>query len=215
MKINLKKSDQNLFMPNFTTKNIVNDDDEEESSSDVKSSNFSVISQWDKLPTTDSDPDESFSEMKPIVSNPATISLSPKGTPTRKVIVSQLQSHIEEVKKPETWAKAVLGQKSSPSSVPERPISCDTTTNNSDEKENVEVPIVKNDAVPQITNDLNQKADKRSVNDTIEAIHEEADHVNVTFEKSDEKAPVWILPVEENKPKKRKKNKKKTIKEDK
>ena len=54
------KSEQNLFMPNFSTKN--SDDPDEEINS---SNNMSVISQWDKLPSADSEPDESFSEMKP------------------------------------------------------------------------------------------------------------------------------------------------------
>ena len=47
-------------MPNFSTKN--SDDLDEEINS---SNNMSVISQWDKLPSADSEPDESFSEMKP------------------------------------------------------------------------------------------------------------------------------------------------------
>merc|ERR1712042_285649 len=57
-------------------------------------------------------------------------------TPTRKVV--QLQSQTEEMKKPETWAKAVQGLKSVPEFT-EKP--CD----NSDyEKENLEAFINRN-----------------------------------------------------------------------
>merc|ERR1711971_1154654 len=161
------KSEQNLFMPNFSTKN--SDDPDEEVNS---SNNMSVISQWDKLPSADSEPDESFSEMKP-TKNLITTS------PAKKVIVvNQLKSQNEELKKPETWAKAVQGQKSvvpevqggqKSSEMPEKPTvnSCD-----SDEKENVENIIV------------------------------------VKKNSEDNEGPVWIIPTEENKPKKRKKKKK-------
>ena len=55
-------------------------------------------------------------------------------TPTRKVV--QLQSQIEEIKKPETWAKAVQGLKS----VPEF---SEKTCDKSDcEKENLEASLL-------------------------------------------------------------------------
>merc|ERR1712141_184304 len=57
-------------------------------------------------------------------------------TPTRKVV--QLQSQTEEMKRPETWAKAVQGLKSVPEFT-EKP--CD---NSDHEKENVEVLVNRN-----------------------------------------------------------------------
>ena len=101
-------------MPNFTTK------DEHEEMAEEKAlfpsqNNSSVISQWEKLPELRQDeaqaafelledePDESFSEMKPVMKLPE--------TPVRKVI-GQLKSELEEAKRPQTWAKAVKNEKS-------------------------------------------------------------------------------------------------------
>ena len=200
------KSEQNLFMPNFTTKN--SDDLDEETSSN----NMSVISQWDKLPSADSEPDESFSEMKP-TKNLITTS------PAKKVIVvNQLKSQNEELKKPETWAKAVQGQKSvvpevqggqkSPK-MPEKPTtlnSCD-----SDEKENVEIFVVKNLDNP-IT-PANLVVDNEIVKDNDETIIIEEKVEKIKENSEDNDGPVWIIPTEENKTKKRKK-KKKPVKDD-
>ena len=200
------KPEQNLFMPNFSTKN--SDDLDEETSSN----NMSVISQWDKLPSADSEPDESFSEMKP-AKNLITTS------PAKKVIVvNQLKSQNEELKKPETWAKAVQGQKSvvpevqggqkSPK-MPEKPTtlnSCD-----SDEKENVEIFVVKNLDNP-IT-PANLVVDNEIVKDNDETIIIEEKVEKIKENSEDNDGPVWIIPTEENKTKKRKK-KKKPVKDD-
>ena len=200
------KSEQNLFMPNFSTKN--SDDLDEETSSN----NMSVISQWDKLPSADSEPDESFSEMKP-TKNLITTS------PAKKVIVvNQLKSQNEELKKPETWAKAVQGQKSvvpevqggqKSSKMPEKPTtlnSCD-----SDEKENVEIFVVKNLDNP-IT-PANLVVDNEIVKDNDETIIIEEKVEKIKENSEDNDGPVWIIPTEENKTKKRKK-KKKPVKDD-
>merc|ERR1712083_128739 len=132
MRISPLKSDQNLFMPNFTTKNTDDQYQDDYQENSIKS----VISQWDNLPIDDlSEPDESFSEMKSatdtnfIQAASSNINL----TPTRKVV--QLQSQIEEIKKPETWAKAVQGLKSVPEFT-EKP--CDKSDC---EKENLEALI--------------------------------------------------------------------------
>merc|ERR1712083_341548 len=70
-------------------------------------------------------------------------------TPTRKVV--QLQSQIEEIKKPETWAKAVQGLKS----VPEF---SEKTCDKSDyEKENLEALINRNNDTVEIDNHENCK----------------------------------------------------------
>ena len=117
----------NDFMPNFTTK------DEHEEMAEEKAlfpsqNNSSVISQWEKLPELRQDeaafelledePDESFSEMKPVMKLPE--------TPVRKVI-GQLKSELEEAKRPQTWAKAVKNEKSV--GISESPPNCDNKEN--------------------------------------------------------------------------------------
>jgi hypothetical protein len=196
-------------MPNFSTKN--SDDPDEEINS---SNNMSVISQWDKLPSADSEPDESFSEMKP-TKNLITTS------PAKKVIVvNQLKSQNEELKKPETWAKAVQGQKSvvpevqggqKSSEMPEKPTvnSCD-----SDEKENVEnIIVVKKNLDNPITTPANLVVDNEIIKDNNEMIIKEENVEKIKENSEDNEGPVWIIPTEENKPKKRKK-KKKPVKDD-
>ena len=142
-------------------------------------------------------------------------------SPAKKVIVvNQLKSQNEELKKPETWAKAVQGQKSvlpevqggqKSSEMPEKPTvnSCD-----SDEKENVEnMIVVKKNLDNPITTPANLIVDNEIIKDNENIIKEE--NVEKIKENSeDNDGPVWIIPTtEENKPKKRKK-KKKPVKDD-
>ena len=140
-------------------------------------------------------------------------------SPAKKVIVvNQLKSQNEELKKPETWAKAVQGQKSvvpevqggqKSSKMPEKPTtlnSCD-----SDEKENVEIFVVKNLDNP-IT-PANLVVDNEIVKDNDETIIIEEKVEKIKENSEDNDGPVWIIPTEENKQKKRKK-KKKPVKDD-
>jgi len=214
-------------MPNFTTKNTDNQHQDDYQENSIKS----VISQWDNLPIDDlSEPDESFSEMKPSADHninqavTANINL----TPTRKVV--QLQSQTEEMKRPETWAKAVQGLKSVPEFT-EKP--CD----NSDfEKENVEILVnINNDdyiAPEDDVEKLKQSAENgkqsaengkksaengkqsaengKQTDDVKDEVFEKDNNVEV---KDSDNGPVWILPSEEKK-KKRKKNKKKSTVKD-
>merc|ERR1712029_610416 len=179
------KPEQNLFMPNFTTKNQADLDEEMDSSK--KSSTMSVISQWDKLPSADSDPDESFSEMKPTKNNLIT-------TPVKKVIVNQLKSQNEElIKKPETWAKAVQGDKNimvpgdtrTSFESPEKSI-IDSCDNSNDEKENI---IVKNDTIA-----TNIPANVTVTNDDLKKNEENGDKDR---ENPINPEPIWIIPSEE------------------
>ena len=141
--------------------------------------------------------------------------------PAKKVIVvNQLKSQNEELKKPETWAKAVQGQKSvvpevqggqKSSEMPEKPTvnSCD-----SDEKENVEnIIVVKKNLDNPITTPANLVVDNEIIKDTNEMIIKEANVEKIKENSEDNEGPVWIIPTEENKPKKRKK-KKKPVKDD-
>ena len=137
-------------------------------------------------------------------------------SPAKKVIVvNQLKSQNEELKKPETWAKAVQGQKSvlpevqggqKSSEMPEKPTvnSCD-----SDEKENVENMIV----VKKNLDPANLVVDNEIIKDN-ESIIKEENVEKIKENSEDNDGPVWIIPTtEENKPKKRKK-KKKPVKDD-
>ena len=169
------KSEQNLFMPNFSTKN--SDDPDEEINS---SNNMSVISQWDKLPSADSEPDESFSEMKP---SKAAMMQENNTTPVRKVVgqlKSELELRLEEAKKPQTWANAVKNEK---------PV----------------VIINPNDTCPPVKPDQPESPEKNSDNKENE---KEVEEINEAKEARDE-SPVWILPQEEPKKKKKKKKVKK------
>ena len=143
-------------------------------------------------------------------------------SPAKKVIVvNQLKSQNEELKKPETWAKAVQGQKSVVpevqgeqifSEMPEKPTidSCD-----SDEKENVEnIIVVKKNLDNPITTPANLVVDNEIIKDNNETNIKKEENVEKIKENSeDNEGPVWIIPTEENKPKKRKK-KKKPVKDD-
>ena len=142
-------------------------------------------------------------------------------SPAKKVIVvNQLKSQNEELKKPETWAKAVQGQKSvvpvvqggqKSSEMPEKPTvnSCD-----SDEKENVEnIIVVKKNLDNPITTPANLVVDNEIIKDNNEMIIKEANVEKIKENSEDNEGPVWIIPTEENKPKKRKK-KKKPVKDD-
>ena len=142
-------------------------------------------------------------------------------SPAKKVIVvNQLKSQNEELKKPETWAKAVQGQKSvvpevqggqKPSEMPEKPTvnSCD-----SDEKENVEnVIVVKKNLDNPITTPANLVVDNEIIKDNNETIIKEENVEKIKENSEDNEGPVWIIPTEDNKPKKRKK-KKKPVKDD-
>ena len=143
-------------------------------------------------------------------------------SPAKKVIVvNQLKSQNEELKKPETWAKAVQGQKSVVpevqggqklfSEMPEKPTidSCD-----SDEKENVENIIVVKKNLDPITAPANLVVDNEIIKDNNETIIKKEGNVEKIKENSeDNEGPVWIIPSEDNKPKKRKK-KKKPVKDD-
>ena len=143
-------------------------------------------------------------------------------SPAKKVIVvNQLKSQNEELKKPETWAKAVQGQKSvvpevqggqKSSEMPEKPTvnSCD-----SDEKENVEnIIVVKKNLDNPITTPANLVVDNEIIKDNNETIIKKEENVEKIKENSeDNEGPVWIIPTEDNKPKKRKK-KKKPVKDD-
>ena len=74
----MNSAGQNLFMPNFTTMNSINEDENSQKSS--------IISNWDQLqvhdhqPIEDDDDDEVFSEMRPTQA-PASVmaSDSPRG----------------------------------------------------------------------------------------------------------------------------------------
>ena len=142
-------------------------------------------------------------------------------SPAKKVIVvNQLKSRNEELKKPETWAKAVQGQKSvvpvvqggqKSSEMPEKPTvnSCD-----SDEKENVEnIIVVKKNLDNPITTPTNLVVDNEIIKDNNETIIKEENVEKIKENSEDNEGPVWIIPTEENKPKKRKK-KKKPVKDD-
>ena len=135
------------------------------------------------------------------------------------------------MKKPETWAKAVQGQNSvvpdvqggqkssempekgqKSAEMPEKPTvnSCD-----SDEKENVERIIVdKKNLDNPITTPANLVVDNEIIKDNNETIIKKEENIEKIKENSeDNEGPVWIIPTEENKPKKRKK-KKKPVKDD-
>ena len=142
-------------------------------------------------------------------------------SPAKKVIVvNQLKSQNEELKKPETWAKAVQGQKSvvpevqggqNFSEMPEKPTidSCD-----SDEKENVEnIIVVKKNLDNPITTPANLVVDNEIIKDNNETIIKEENVEKIKENSEDNEGPVWIIPTEDNKPKKRKK-KKKPVKDD-
>ena len=142
-------------------------------------------------------------------------------SPAKKVIVvNQLKSQNEELKKPETWAKAVQGQKSVVpevqgeqkfSKMPEKPTidSCD-----SDEKENVEnIIVVKKNLDNPITTPANLVVDNEIIKDNNEMIIKEENVEKIKENSEDNEGPVWIIPTEDNKPKKRKK-KKKPVKDD-
>ena len=142
-------------------------------------------------------------------------------SPAKKVIVvNQLKSQNEELKKPETWAKAVQGQKSvvpevqggqKSSEMPEKPTinSCD-----SDEKENVEnIIVVKKNLDNPITTPANLVVDNEIIKDNNETIIKEENVEKIKENSEDNDGPVWIIPTEDNKPKKRKK-KKKPVKDD-
>ena len=142
-------------------------------------------------------------------------------SPAKKVIVvNQLKSQNEELKKPETWAKAVQGQKSVMpevqggqkfSEMPEKPTidSCD-----SDEKENVEnIIVVKKNLDNPITTPANLVVDNEIIKDNNETIIKEENVEKIKENSEDNEGPVWIIPTEDNKPKKRKK-KKKPVKDD-
>ena len=142
-------------------------------------------------------------------------------SPAKKVIVvNQLKSQNEELKKPETWAKAVQGQKSVVpevqgeqkfSEMPEKPTidSCD-----SDEKENVEnMIVVKKNLDNPITTPANLVVDNEIIKDNNETIIKEENLEKIKENSEDNEGPVWIIPTEDNKPKKRKK-KKKPVKDD-
>ena len=143
-------------------------------------------------------------------------------SPAKKVIVvNQLKSQNEELKKPETWAKAVQGQKSvvpevqggqKLSEMPEKPTvdSCD-----SDEKENVEnIIVVKKNLDNPITAPANLVVDNEIlIKDNNETIIKEENVEKIKENSEDNDGPVWIIPTEDNKPKKRKK-KKKPVKDD-
>merc|ERR1712156_929873 len=230
-----------MGMPNFTTKNTDDQHQDDYQENSIKS----VISQWDNLPIDDlSEPDESFSEMKPAADTNIIQAVTPNInlTPTRKVV--QLQSQAEEIKKPETWAKAVQGLKSVPEFT-EKP--CD---NSEYEKENLEAFINRNNdhgKCKQTAENGKQSAkngkqtaengkqtadtDKKSAENgkqsaengkqTAENGKQTADDTNKEVIEDDLKdnnsdnGPVWILPSEENnKKKKRKKNKKKSTTKD-
>ena len=78
LRANVNSAGQNLFMPNFTTMNSINEDENSQKSS--------IISNWDQLqvhdqqPIEDDDDDEVFSEMRPTQA-PASVmaSDSPRG----------------------------------------------------------------------------------------------------------------------------------------
>ena len=201
-----KNQDQNLFMPNFTTNaNDMYLDDSIKSGS-------SVVSQWDKLPIADPEPnnkietleddDEVFSEMK----NPSPLI----STPVRK-IVGQLKSELEESKKPQSWAKAVQGEKSVPESkmsenceMTHDEIIIETSEQNEskidEEKENISVTLEENkEEIGQNGTENRQNGNENGQNGTKNG------------QNGDE--PLWILPPEEKKAKKKKKSKKKPMKE--
>merc|ERR1711971_1085669 len=101
------------------------------------------------------------------------------------------------------------GQKSS--EMPEKPTvnSCD-----SDEKENVEnIIVVKKNLDNPITTPANLIVDNEIIKDNNETIIKEENVEKIKENSEDNEGPVWIIPTEENKPKKRKK-KKKPVKDD-
>merc|ERR1712141_125575 len=215
---------QNLFMPNFTTHDVIEEVDSQKSS---------VISQWDQLSGQElvihEDPDEVFSEMRPAAaSSEATTEAN---VPKVRKVVGQLKSRAEEARKPETWAKAVQGIHQNqqdqevvgeqPLPRPPRPL----LTNDDDEdeyhcdKENVEpFAVVAEDEENRLGCDpslenikVTSEAEQRPQVEATSTTHSQNGSSVAAAENGADlsQKPIWILPTEEVKTKRRKKGKKK------
>ena len=132
-----------------------------------------------------------------------------------------MKSEADEARKPETWAKAVQGVHHNPQEPhdppePPRPLTNDENC----DKENVQPLIecrvsegngiscddLKSDDLKG--DDLKDEVEQRPAtplpNNTVENLEIENN--------ADQKSPIWILPTEETKPRRRKKGKKKPTK---
>ena len=132
-----------------------------------------------------------------------------------------MKSEADEARKPETWAKAVQGVHHNPQEPhdppePPRPLTNDENC----DKENVQPLIecrvsegngiscddLKSDDLKG--DDLKDEVEQRPAtplpNNTVENLEIENNE--------DQKSPIWILPTEETKPRRRKKGKKKPTK---
>jgi len=222
---------QNLFMPNFTTHDVIEEVDSQKSS---------VISHWDQLSgghqellINEEDPDEVFSEMRPAAASSEATTTSEANVPKVRKVVGQLKSRAEEARKPETWAKAVqgihqnqqdqevVGEQPLPHPPPPRPL----LTNEDDEepqhcdKENVEPFVVvaeeeenRLDCDPSLENiKVTSEAEQRpQVEATSTTQSQNGSSVAAAENGADlSQKPIWILPTEEVKTKRRKKGKKK------
>merc|ERR1712156_1153615 len=191
-----------MGMPNFTTKNTDDQHQDDYQENSIKS----VISQWGNLPIDDlSEPDESFSEMKPTADTNLIQAVTPNInlTPTRKVV--QLQSQAEEMKKPETWAKAVQGLKSVPEFT-EKPCDNSDYENEKQTADNAK-QSAKNGKQTAENGKQTADTDKKTAENgkqTAENGKQTADDTNKEVIEDDMKdnnsdnGPVWILPSEEN-----------------
>merc|ERR1712083_249045 len=131
-------------------------------------------------------------------------------TPTRKVV--QLQSQIEEIKKPDTWAKAVQGLKSVPEFSEKN---CDKSDY---EKENLEALINRNNDTVENSDHEKYKETADNSKQSVESDKHSADNgkqsadngkqtdddvkiklINENKDNYSDNGTVWILPTEENK----------------